>query len=85
MAEGEEEIKRLLMKKVKEESEKVGLKFNIQKPKIMVSGPVISWQTDGEKVGKVPDFIFLGSKINVDGNCSHEIDRHLLIGGVGQI
>ena len=85
MTEGEEEIKRLLMKKVKEESEKVGLKFNIQKPKIMASGPVTSWQTDGEKVEKVPDFIFLGSKINVDGSCSHEIDRHLLTGRVGQI
>ena len=79
MAESEEELKSLLMK-VKEESEKVGLKLNIQKTKIMVSGPIISWQIDGEKVETVKDFIFLGSKITVDGDCSHEIKRHLLFG-----
>ena len=66
--------------KVKEESEKVGLKLNIQKTKIMTSGPIISWQIDGEKVETVTDFIFLGSKITVDGDCSHEIKRHLLFG-----
>ena len=77
MAESEEELKSLLMK-VKEESEKGGLKLNIQKTKIMASGPIISWQTDGEKVETVTDFIFLESKITMDGDCSHEIKRHLL-------
>ena len=77
MAESEEELKSLLMK-VKEESEKVGLKLNIQKTKIMVSGPITSWQIDGETVETVSDFIFLGSKITAD--CSHEIGRHLLLG-----
>ena len=72
MAESEEELKSLLMK-VKEESEKVGLKFNIQKTKIMASGPIPSWEIDGETVGTVSDFIFLGSKITADGDCSHEI------------
>ena len=76
MAESEEELKNLLMK-VKEESEKVGLKLNIQKTKIMASGPITSWQTDGETVA---DFIFLGSKITADGDCSHEIKKHLLLG-----
>ena len=76
MAESEEELKSLLMK-VKEESEKVGLKLNIQKMKIMASGPITSWQIDGETVS---DFIFLGSKITADGNCSHEIKRRLLLG-----
>ena len=76
MAESEEELKSLLMK-VKEESEKVGLKLNIQKTKIMASGPITSWQIDGETVA---DFIFLGSKITADGDCSHEIKRHLLLG-----
>ena len=66
--------------KVTEESEKVGLKLNIQKTKIMASGPVTSWQTDGETVETVVDFIFLGSKITADGDCSHEIKRHLLLG-----
>ena len=66
--------------RVKEESEKVGLKLNIQKTKIMTSGPITSWQTDGETVETVADFIFLGSKITVDGECSHEIKRHLLLG-----
>ena len=66
--------------KVKEESEKVGLKFNIQKAKIMASGPITSWQIDGETVDTVSDFIFLGSKITADGDCSHEITRHLLLG-----
>ena len=79
MAEGEEELKSLLMK-VKEESEKVGLKFNIQKMKMMASGPIISWEIDGETVEMVSDFIFLGSKITADGDCSHEIKRHLLLG-----
>ena len=79
MAESEEEVKSLLMK-VKEESEKVGLKLNIQKTKIMISGPITSWEIDGETVGTVPDFIFLGSKITADGDCSHEIKRHLLLG-----
>ena len=79
MAEGEEELKSLLMK-VKEESEKVGLKFNIQKTKIMASGPITSWQIDGETVETVSDFIFLGSKITADGDCSHEIKRPLLLG-----
>ena len=66
--------------KVKEESEKVGLKLNIQKTKIMASGPITSWQIDGKTVETVPDFIVLGSKITADGNCSHEIKRHLLLG-----
>ena len=79
MAESEEELKSLLMK-VKEESEKVGLKLNIQKTKIMASGPITSWQIDGETMETVTDFIFLGSKITVDGDCSHEIKRHLLLG-----
>ena len=79
MAESEEELKSLLMK-VKEESEKVGLKLNIQKAKIMASGPIISWQTDGESMETVTDFIFLGSKITADGDCSYEIKRHLLFG-----
>ena len=79
MAESEEELKSLLMK-VKEESEKVGLKLNIQKTKIMASGPITSWETDGETVETVPDFIFWGSKITADGDCSHEIKRHLLLG-----
>ena len=74
MAESEEELKSLLMK-VKEESEKLGLKFNIQKTKIMASGPITSWQTDGETMDTVTDFIFLGSKITADGDCSHEIKR----------
>ena len=72
-------LKSLLMK-VKEESEKVGLKLNIQKMKIMASGPIISWQIDGETVETVSDFIFLGSRITTDGDCSHEIKRHLLLG-----
>ena len=79
MAESEEELKSLLMK-VKEESEKVGLKLNIQKTKIMASGPITSWQMDGETVETVADFIFLGSKITADGDCSHEIKRCLLLG-----
>jgi len=79
MAEGEEELKSLLMK-VKEESEKVGLKLNIQKMKIMASSPITSWQIDGETVEIVTDFIFLGSKITADGNCSHEFKRRLLLG-----
>ena len=79
MAESEEELKSLLMK-VKEESDKVGLKLNIQKTKIMASGPITSWQIDGEKVEAGTDFIFLGSKITADGNCNHEIKRHLLLG-----
>ena len=79
MAESEEELKSLLMK-VKEESETVGLKLNIQKTKIMASGPITSWQIDGETVKTVADFIFLGSKIIADGNCSHEIKRCLLLG-----
>ena len=79
MAESEEELKILLMK-VKEESEKVGLKLNIQKTKIMASGPITSWQIDGEIMERVIDFIFLGSKISADGDCSHEIKRHLLLG-----
>ena len=79
MAESEEELKRLLMK-MKEESEKVGLKFNIQKTKIMASGPITSWQIDGETVETVADFIFLGSKITADADCSHEIKRCLLLG-----
>ena len=80
MAECEEELKSLLMK-VKEESEKVGLKLNIQKTKIMASGPITSWQTDGERVETVSDFIFLGSKIIADGDCSHEIKRPLFFEG----
>ena len=79
MAESEEELKSLLMK-LKEESEKVGLKLNIQKTKIMVSDPITSWQIDGETVETVADFIFLASKITADGDCSHEIKRHLLLG-----
>ena len=78
MAESKEELKSLLMK-VKEESEKVGLKLNIQKTKIMSSGPITSWQIDGETVETVADFIFLGSKITVNDECSHEIKRHLLL------
>ena len=78
MAESEEELKILLMK-VKEESEKVGLKLNIQKIKIMTSGPITSWELDGEIVETVSDFIFLGSKITADGDCSHEIKRRLLL------
>ena len=79
MAESEEELKSLLMK-VKEESEKFGLKLNIQKTKIMASGPITSWQTDGETVRTVTDLIFCGSKIIADGKCSHEIKRRLLLG-----
>ena len=79
MAESEEELKSLLMK-VKVESEKVGLKLNIQKTKIMASGPITSWQIDGETMETVTDFIFLGSKITADGDCIHEIKRHLLLG-----
>ena len=79
MAESEEELKSLLMK-VKEESEKVGLKLNIQETKIMASSPITSWQRDGETVETVSDFIFLGSKITADGDCSHEIKRCLLLG-----
>ena len=79
MAESEEELKSLLMK-VKEESEKVGLKHNIQKTKIMAPGPIISWEIDGETVETVSDFIFLGSKITTDGDCSHEVKRRLLLG-----
>ena len=77
MAESEEELKSLLMK-VKEESEKAGLKLNIQKKKIMSSGPITSWQIDGETIETMTDFIFLGSKITADGDCSHEIKRRLL-------
>ena len=79
MAESEEELKSLLMK-VKEESEKVGLKLNIQKTKIMASSPITSWEINGETVETVSDFIFLGSKITADGDCSHEIKRRLLLG-----
>ena len=79
MAESEEELKSLLMK-VKVESEKVGLKFNIQKTKIMASSPITSWEIKGETMQMVKDFIFLGSKINADGDCSHEIKRRLLLG-----
>ena len=78
MAESEKELKSLLMK-VKEESEKVGLKLNIQKTKIMASGPITSWQIDGKTVATVSDFIFWGSKITADGDCSHEIKRHLFL------
>ena len=81
MAESEEELKSLLMK-VKEESEKAGLKLKIQKIKIMASSPITSWQTDGEKVETVSDFIFLGSKITADSDCSHEIKRCLLFGRI---
>ena len=80
MAESEEELKSLLMK-VKEESQKLGLKFNIQKTKIVASGPVTSWQIDGETMETVADFIFGGSKITADGDCSHEIKRRLLLRG----
>ena len=79
MEESKEELKSLLMK-VKEESEKVGLKFNIPNTKIMASGPITSWQIDGETVETVADFIFLGSKITADGDCGHEIERLLLLG-----
>src|SRR5574341_1368367 len=79
MAESEEELKSLLMK-VKEESEKVGLKLNIQKTKIMASGPITSWEIDGKTVETVADFFFLGSKITAGGDCSHEIKRRLLLG-----
>ena len=80
MAESEEGLESLLMK-VKEESEKVGLKLNIQKTKIMASSPITSWQIDGETLETVADFIFFGSKITADGDCSHEIKRHLLLEG----
>ena len=79
MAESEEELKSLLMK-VKEESDKVGLKLNIQKTKIMASGPITSWEIDGETVETVSDFIFLDSKITADGDCTHEIKRRFLLG-----
>ena len=79
MAESEEELKSLLMK-VKEESDKVGLKLNIQKTKIIASGPITSWQVDGETMERVTDLIFLGSTITADGDCSHAIKRHLLLG-----
>ena len=78
MADSEEELKSLLIK-LKEESEKAGLKFNIQKTKIMASGPIISWQIEGEKIEAVTDFLFLGFKITVDGDCSHEIKRCLFL------
>ena len=80
MADSEEELKSFLMK-VKEESEKAGLKLNIQKTNIMASGPITSWQIDGKTMETVTDFIFSGSKITADGDCSHEIKRHLLLGG----
>ena len=79
MAESEEKLKSLLMK-VKEESEKAGLKLNLQKTKIMVSGPITLWQIDGETMETVTDFIFLGSKVTAGGDCSHEIKRHLFLG-----
>ena len=79
MAENEGELKSLLMK-VKEESEKVGLKLSLQKTNIMASGPITSWQIDGETMETLTDFLFLGSKITADGDCSHEIKRHLLLG-----
>ena len=79
MAERKEELKKSLLMKVKEGSEKVGLKLNIQKTKIMASGPITSWQTDGETVETVADFILQGSKITADGDCRHEIKRHLLL------
>ena len=82
MAESEEKLKSLLMK-VKEKSEKVGLKLNIQKTSIMASGPITSWEIDGETVETVSDFIFLGSKITADGDCTHEIKRRLLLGKKG--
>ena len=78
MAESEDKLKNLLMR-VKQESEKTGLKLNIQKTKIMGSGPIASWQKEGEKVEAVTDFLFWGSRITADGNCSHEIKRHLLL------
>ena len=81
MAESEEDLKSSLMR-VKEESEKVGLKLNIQKTKIMASSPITSWQIDGENVETVSDFIFLGSKIKADGDCSHELKIHLLLGRI---
>ena len=84
MVERKEKLKSLLMK-VKEESEKVGLKFNIQKTKIMASGTIISWQIDGETMEPVTDFIFLGSTITGDGDCRHEIKRHLLLGRIAMI
>ena len=79
MAESEEDVKSLLMK-VKEQNGKVGLKLNIQKTKIMASGPITSWEIDGETLGTVDDFFFPGSRITADGDCSHEIKRHLLLG-----
>ena len=79
MAESEEELKSFLMK-VKEETEEIGLQVNIQKTKIMASSPITSWQIDGETMETMRDFIFLGSKITADGDCSHEIKRHLLLG-----
>ena len=79
MAESKEEVKSFLMKE-KEESEKAGLKLNIQKPKVMASSPITSWQIDGETMETVTDFLFLGSKITADGDCSHEIKRHLFFG-----
>ena len=79
MAESEEELKSLLMK-VKEESEKVGLKLNVQKTNVIVSSPITSWEIDGETAETVSDFIFWGSKITADGDCSHEIKRHILLG-----
>ena len=79
MTESEEELKALLMK-VKKEGDKAGLKFNIQKTKVMASGPITLWQTDGKTMETVIEFIFLGSKITVDGDCSHEINRYLLLG-----
>ena len=79
MTESEEELKTLLMK-VKKEGDKAGLKFNIQKTKVMASGPITSWQTDGKTMETVIEFIFLGSKITVDGDCSHEIKRYFLLG-----
>ena len=81
MAENEEKLKSFLMK-MKEESENIGLKLNIQKMKIMASGPITSWEIDGETVETVSDFTFLGSKITADGDCSHEIERRLLLGGL---
>ena len=80
IAESEEELLKSLLMKVKEESEKVGLKLNIQKTRIMASGPITSWEIDGETVETVLDFIFWGSKITADGHCSHEIKRRLLLG-----
>ena len=79
MTESEEELKSLLMK-VKEENEKVGFRLNIQRTRIMASGPITSWQIDGETMETVTDFILLGSKVTADGDCSHEIKRHLLLG-----